>query len=118
MTCEHNWSRAGNRWATYDTCFWICVAAVDFDVVAFGKCRRLGAGSHRHCLARPATCATAFPASPAARRWADCDDVATLRKRGEAYEHAWAKSAARELDLMIEIERLKREVAAMKGDGQ
>lgn len=116
MTCEHNWSRAGERWATFHTCFWICVAAIDFDGFVFGKCRRhVPTDGYRHCMTRPATCAAAFPASAAAQRWATCDDVATLRKRGEAYEHAWVKATARELDLMIEIERLRREVAALKG---
>lgn len=106
--CEHNWSRAGERWAPFFACFWVCVAT--FDEAESGQCRRLGTDGYRHCMTRPATCVTAFSTSPAAQRWASCDDVAALRKRGQEYERGWVKSAARELDLMIEIERLKREL--------
>lgn len=124
MTCEHGWVRHGPstmvqlspvtfpRFYFYHAC-WGRQEYVLAEMCGFCEPSRRRVAEVT-CMARPATCATAFPASPAARRWAECDDVATLRKRGEAYEHAWVKSAARELDLMIEIERLKGEVAAMK----
>ena len=108
--CEHNWSRAGQRWATYDTCFWICVTS--FDVAEFGRCRRLSTDGYRHCMARHTACTTDFPRTLAAQRWAACDDLATLRERGQQYEHAWVKALARELDLMIEIQQLRRQLAA------
>ncbi len=110
MTCGHNFIGAGEgmllRTTARITPFHICDAALELRMV--GRCEHRR--QWRDCRSRPATCASAFPASPAARRWASCDDVATLRKRGEAYERAWVKATARELDLMIEIERLKREV--------
>ena len=63
----------------------------------------------------PLTGARAPPPKPtlAAQRWADCADVATLRKRGQEYERGWVKAMSRELDLMIEIQRLRRKLAAM-----
>lgn len=112
MTCKHlmgKHHRYRYRW---------CFAVAEFtDLVEGGRCTIVPGTSipdpHTDCRSRPATCTTAFPTSPAAQRWAACDDVATLRKRGQAYEHAWVKATARELDLMIEIERLRRKLAAI-----
>lgn len=95
-----------------------CLATAEYiDESVSGRCQRYCVPDYiqyRKCASGRSSLAPIPAPSPAAQRWAACDDVATLRKRGQAYEHAWVKATARELDLMIEIERLKREVAAAK----
>ncbi len=123
MNCEHGWVRHGPSTmvqlspVTFPRFYfyYACWGRQEYLLAEMGFCKppRWRVAEFT-CEARPATCVTAFPTSAAAQRWAACDDAATLRKRGQAYEHAWVKATARELDLMIEIERLKREVAAMK----
>lgn len=35
-----------------------------------------------------------------------------LRERGQQYEHAWVKALTRELDMVIEIQQLRQQLAA------
>lgn len=117
--CKRNWARYAFTVLQLpdanNTTYFACWCRQSYFDAEFGECERSRLPPfHKRCAKNPGQCITAFPTSPAAQRWASCDDVAALRKRGQAYEHAWMKAMSRELDLMIEIERLKREVAAAK----
>jgi hypothetical protein len=94
-----------------------CLATAEYiDEEVSGRCQRYYAPDYiqyRKCASGRESLAPLPKPTLAAQRWADCDDVAELRKRGQAYEHAWVKATARELDLMIEIQRLRRKLAAM-----